>query len=425
MPWNSLADQRPAAVALPADEGAVVAVVRAATDAGLRVAPQSTGHGAGAMPDLTDVVLVRTEQMSDLSIDAATARVGAGVRWLDVVEAAASRGLGALHGSAPSVGVVGFSLGGGIGWYGRSLGLQCNSVTSVDLMLPDGSRVRADADHEPELFWAVRGGGGSFGIVTAIEFRLHPIATTYAGFLLWDWRDAERVLRRYAQWAPSAPDEVTTAFRIMQVPRMPDIPEVVRGRQIAIVDGAVLADDETAERILAPLRELKPEVDTFRRVPVDAVSRLHMDPDRPTPSVTDTALLADLPPAGVDALLPVAGPDSGTSLLMPAELRQLGGAFDRAEPSGGALSRLPGRFLLSIVGVARSPEEESRARGDVARVTTAMAPFGDGRRYLNFVDHPVDPSAGHDEATWTRLRRLRSSVDPGGLLVANHTVPPG
>lgn len=190
MPWNVAVDQRPAAVAYPANADEVSEIVRAAAECGLRVAPQGTGHSAGPLGPLDDCVLLRTAAMTAIHIDPVrrVAKVGAGVLWLDVVEAAASHGLSALHGSSPDVAVVGYSLGGGIGWYARQLGMATNSVLSVDLVLGDGTQIRADKDTNPEVFWAIRGGGGNFGVVTSMEFRLYDIDTAYAGMLLWDQR---------------------------------------------------------------------------------------------------------------------------------------------------------------------------------------------------------------------------------------------
>ncbi|SNQ46754.1 Mitomycin radical oxidase [Frankia canadensis] len=425
-PWNVTVDQRPAAVAHPADAAEVAALVRQAAAGRLRIAAQGTGHGAAALGPLDDVVLLRTARMNGVSIDARArrARVGAGARWLDVVEPAGAAGLAALHGSSPDVGIAGYSLGGGMGWYARRLGLQANSVTAVELVTADGALVRADAEHEPDLFWALRGGGGSFGVVTALEFALYPIPTAYAGLLAWDWRHAERVLTRWADWAPTAPDAVTTSLRLLQVPPIPEIPEPLRGRQLVVIDGAVLADNPDAERILAPLRELGPELDTFTRLPAPALVRLHMDPEGPTPVVSGSRMLAALPPAAIGAILDTAGPDSGTSLPVPAELRQLGGALGRPAPGAGALSMVDGAFLLFTCGIAASPETAAHGLADTRRVTDALAPFASGREYLNFVDQPADAATGYDPATWARLRAIRASVDPDGLFVANHPVPP-
>jgi FAD/FMN-containing dehydrogenase len=416
-------DQRPAAVAYPATAEEAAEVVKAARAAGLRVAAQGTGHNAGPLGRLDDVVLVRTSGMTSVTVDpdARIARVGAGVLWLDVVEAVAPHGLMALHGSSPDVGVAGYSLGGGMGWYARTLGLQANSLTSVELVTPDGTIVRAEADTEPELFWALRGGGGNFGVVTALEFRLYPIETAYAGWLVWDATHAREVLRRWATWAVDAPDAVTTSIRVLNVPPIEEMPEPFRGRTIVVIDGAVLGTDEEAEQILAPLRELSPEMDTFERAPAASLVRLHMDPEGPTPAVSDSVVLGSLPEEAIDALLAATGPGSGSTLLL-SELRQLGGALGRPHPGGGALDKVEGQFVFFGAAIAATPEMGAQGHADAGRAVQALAPWANGRQYLNFAENPTDASSGYDAESWTRLQRLRASLDPEGLMVANHRV---
>jgi FAD/FMN-containing dehydrogenase len=423
--WNVAVDQRPAAVAFPANADDVSAVVAAATATGLRVAPQGTGHNPGPLGDLSDVVLLRTSAMNEVSVDPENrvARVGAGTLWIALVEAAAEHGLAALHGSSPDVGVVGYSLGGGIGWYARQLGMAANGVLAVELVLPDGSQVRADEENHSDLFWAVRGGGGSFGIVTAMELRLHDIDTAYAGMLLWDQRDAAKVLRAWTAWTASAPECVTTSFRMLNLPPTPELPEFLRGRQLVVIDGAVLADDDQAASLVADLRALEPEIDTFARVPAAALARLHMDPEGPTPSVSGSTLLDELPEPAVESFLALTGPGSGSSLLA-AELRQLGGALGRPAPEAGALPQLDGAFMLFAVAVAMTPELAARGQADAAALVDAMSPYSSGRSYLNFTENPVELSASFPEATWRRLTGIRSAVDPDGVLLANHAVPP-
>ncbi|MFC7484698.1 FAD-binding protein [Luedemannella flava] len=276
--WNTAVDQRPAAVAYPADPAEVAALLRAARAVGLRVASQGTGHHADALGPLDDTILLRTAAMTGLSVDRAArrARVGAGMLWVDVVDAVSP--LAALHPAAPDVGVVGFSLSGGLSWYGRALGLQSNAITAVELVTAGGDAVRADADHEADLFWALRGGGANFGVVTALEFALHPVPEVHAGLLAWDAARAERVLAAWVDWAASAPETVTTAARVMPAPgALTDL----RGRQLLVVNGAVLGPAGAA---LAPLRGLRPEVDTFARVPAAALARLHLEPEDPAPT---------------------------------------------------------------------------------------------------------------------------------------------
>jgi FAD/FMN-containing dehydrogenase len=424
-PWNLAVDQRPAAVAYPGDAAETAAVVRAAARAGLRVAPQGTGHNAGALGPLDDVLLLRTAAMTGvrIDVDARRARVEAGALWMDVMQAATPYGLTALHGSSPDVGVAGYSLGGGIGWYARQLGLQTNSVTAVELVTADGELVRADAGHETDLFWALRGGGGNFGVVTAIEFALYPITSAYAGLLAWDATRLAEVLPRWRDWAGTAPDGVTTSLRVLNLPPLPQLPEPIRGRHLVAIDGAALAGDPDAERLLAPLRELRPEIDTFARVPAASLIRLHMDPEGPSPAFSTSAMLGALPDAAVDALIGAAGPDSGSSLLVAAELRQLGGALGRPHPGAGALPMLDGEFLAFACGIPVDPEVAARGHADCERLRAALAPWDNGGAYLNFVESAMDTSAAYAPEAWRRLRAIRAAADPDGLFVANHVIP--
>ena len=426
LPWNVAVDQRPAAVAFPRTADEVSTIVRAAAENGLRVAPQSTGHNAGplAARGLDDTVVVRTSEMGTAIADPARGivRVEGGAVWEPAVDAAAAHGKAVLHGSSPDVGIAGYSLGGGIGWYARKLGLATNSLTAVELVIGDGTLVRADVTTNPELFWAVRGGGGSFGVVTALEFAMYDIATAYAGMLVWDLSRIEPVLREWATWAPGAPDEVTTSFRAMRMPPMPELPEIVRGRQLVVIDGAVLGSDDRGRELLAALRALRPEIDTFDRVPAKSLVRLHMDPEGGAPFVSDSAMLGSFPDAAVDAFLAQVGPDAETSLLL-AELRQLGGALGRPHPGGGVLSHLDAQFVAFGGAMAATPEMGARGHADATRFTAGLAPFANGRQYLNFAENPVDTRSAYAEGVWTQLKGIRSAVDPHGIFAANHPVP--
>ncbi len=425
VPWNVAIEQRPAAVALPRTAEDVAAVVRAAVAAGLQVAPQGTGHAAAplATHDLSGAVLLRTTGMDRVQVDPArgVARAESGAIWEPLVVAAAAHGLAGLHGSSPDVGIAGYSLGGGIGWYARRLGLSCNSLLAVELVTADGELVRADETHEPDLFWALRGGGGSFGVVTALEVALFPIDSAYAGWLAWPIEDTEKVLRRWAAWTASAPEHVSTAFRVLRLPPIPEIPEPLRGRALAVVDGAVLGSDEEAEALLQPLRELTPEMDTFGRVPAHTLTRLHQDPEGAAPFVADHCTLDDLSDGPLDAYLAQVGPEAASPLFM-AELRQLGGALARPADGGGALSHVPGAATVFAGGMAMTPETGSAARAAAGELVAALRPWS-GRPYLNFAEGPTEVRRAFDAGTWRRLTEIRAAVDPGDVFVAGHRVP--
>ncbi|MEZ0285718.1 MAG: FAD-binding oxidoreductase [Thermoleophilia bacterium] len=422
--WNLTVDQRPDAVFMPGDAEEVAAAVRAAGAAGLRVAVQATGHGAGPRRNLEGTLLINTSRMRGASVDPAsrTARVEAGAQWRDVGPLAAEHGLAALHGSAPDVGVVGYTLGGGVGWLSRRYGLAANSVTAIEVVTADGEAVRADADTEPDLFWALRGGGGNFGVVTALEFRLYPVESLNAGWLVWPWEEARRVLARWAEWTDTVPEEVTSVGRILQLPPLPDLPEAFRGRQLVVIDAAILADEDEAARLLAPLRELGPELDTFAQGPATALSELHMDPPEPVPAAAAGSVIDAFPPEAVDALVDVAGPGSGSPLIT-VELRHIGGALERAPAGAGALGRIDGRFLVFAAGIVMSPEAAPAVADAGARANAALSRWGAGRAFLNFADVPTDAETMFDPQAYRRLREIRSRVDPDGLLLANHPIP--
>src|SRR6516165_3650323 len=211
--WNLAVDQQPAAIARPGCARDVVAAVQFARAHGLRVAAQGTGHNAGPLGSLAGTMLVKTTALRRVSIDPAAkiARAEAGAVWHEVVQAAAGHGLAALAGSAPDVGVAGYTIGGGISWLGRAYGLAANNVEAIEVVTADGRLVRADAGTETDLFWALRGGGGSFAVVTAIELRLFPITEVYAGRLWWPAEAAAPVLRAWRDLTQSDPPEEFTS----------------------------------------------------------------------------------------------------------------------------------------------------------------------------------------------------------------------
>jgi FAD/FMN-containing dehydrogenase len=417
--WNLAVDQVPSMVAVPASTDDVRALVGFARRRGLRILMQGTGHGAAAVGPLDGTLLVRTSEMRGMAIDAEhrIARVEAGVLWADVTGAAAELGLAPLAGSSPDVGVVGYTLGGGLSWLGRRYGLASERVLAIEVVTADGRLVRTDRRHEPDLFWALRGGGGSFAAATAIEFELIPLTRVYAGMMLWPWERAGAVLQAWREWTATAPDSITTSARIIQVPPVPEIPEIVRGRQIVVIDGAALGDEYSASQALAPLRALEPEIDTFAMISPAALSHIHMDPEHPVPGIGDHALLDALPADGVDRLVKACGPDSGSALTM-VELRHLGGAL--ARPGSGALSTIPGEYMLFAVGSPMSPELVAPIRASIARAKAAVV--ASGRQYPNFADQPADPAAFYGYEAYLRLREIKAQVDPDDLFRGTHEI---
>ena len=415
--WNLAIDQRPEAVVQARTADDVRATVRFARAAGLQVAPQGTGHGAAPVGDLSGAILLRTVAMRGVEIrpEARIARAEAGAEWADVVGPATAHGLTPLHGSSPDVGVVGYSLGGGIGWMARRHGLATNHITAVELVTGEGELLRADARSHPDLFWAIRGGGGNFGVVTALEFRLFPLESAYAGWLIWPWEASRTVMDAWSAWTRDLPDEMTSVARILQLPPLPMIPEPLRGRDLVVVEAAWTGDPARGPELMEPLRRLSPEMDTFDVVPAAALTRLHADPEGPVPGVGEGSMFDAFPPEAVDALVQAAGPGSGSPLLS-VEVRHLGGALSRPAPGAGALSRLEGRFAMFAVGLPMDAEQAAIIGRHLTLVTGALAPWGRGREYGNFSERRLDAAEVHRAATVARLREVRRRYDAGGAV---------
>jgi FAD/FMN-containing dehydrogenase len=420
--FNLALDQRPVAVAFPSGERDVALLVRMARDRELRIAPQAAGHNAAPLGSLDDTMVVNTSALTGVQIDAATkrVRVGGGAKWEAVTARLSAAGLAALHGSSPDVGIAGYSLGGGMGWLARKHGLQTNSVTALEIVTADGRLMRVDADHEPDLFWALRGGGGNFGVVTAVEFAVYPLDQLYAGVMLFGFEHAAEVLHAWTSLLPAAPDELMSWAALLHLPDLPFVPEPLRGGSFAAVWGAFLGDDATGRSLFSQVRGLGPVMDTFAMVHPIGLAELAMDPPVPLPYLTAHQLLDELPSSAVDALVAAAGPASQLGML---QFRHMGGALARRPPEAGVRATLPGEICMFALGI--TPDEKAAA--DVQRALTTveqiLAPNQVGL-YPNFVEEPADASEFFDAMTWARLRQIKAEYDPDDLFKGNHHLPP-
>ena len=424
--WNLAVEQHPAAVVFPESAQDLVAAVLFAGEQGQQVAAQGTGHNAAALGPLDETILLKTERMRGVTIDpiARIARVEAGVLWLEVVQAAAAYGLAALAGSSPDVGVVGYTLGGGVSFLGRKHGLAANNVRAIEVVTADGRVARVDREHEPDLFWALRGGGGSFGIVTAIELELFAISEVYAGILWFPIERGSEVLHAWRELtAGGPPDELTTVGRFLQLPPIPEIPEELRGKSFVIVEAIHIGDPSQADDLLSPLRALGPINDTIQTIPMPALSHLHMDPEQPVPGAGDGLLVDQLTAEAIDAFVEVAGARAQFPLLS-VEIRHLGGELGRARPEHGALASIAAQYAMYAVGMAPAPELEARVRSQVQAVKQALTPWAAAHMYLNFAETRRHAAAFFTEQAYNRLRRIKAAVDPDDVIRSNHPIPP-
>jgi FAD/FMN-containing dehydrogenase len=299
-----------------------------------------------AFPDTTEdvVALVAPTHMRSVEVDPVrgSMKVGAGVTWAEAQAAVAAHGLAGLAGSSPDVGVLGYTVSGGLGWLGRSHGLACNSVISFDVVTADGRSVVVDATREQDLFWALRGGGGSFGIVTGVEFSLYPAKELYAGSLFWPQERSAEVLHAWRDWVATLPDSVTSIGRLLALPADPSIAEHLRGRSFVLVEVACLASEAEGRDLLRPLRALGPSMDTVAMLSPTGLLAIHMDPPGPVPVSLDGWMLSDLSADAIEPLVRAAGPGSG-SALRSFEIRHLGGQLAESRRRRSASSRRKSR----------------------------------------------------------------------------------
>ncbi len=422
--WNLSVDQHPAAVAIPQSTQDVAAVIEVAREHGLRVAPQGTGHSAAPRGSLEESVLADMSRLNAVRIDPERRRAGvqAGSQWQHVVGPAAEHGLAGLSGSAPDVCVTGYALAGGASWMVRRYGLAANSIRGADVVTADGGRVRADAASEADLFWALRGGGGSFGVVTELELELFPVRELYAGVLFWPQERAAEVLEAWSGWAAGVPEEMTSLGRLLNLPPLEQIPQPLRGRSFVVVEAAWLGDEAGGSEQLAPLRALGPEMDTFAMIPPPGLAALHMDPPEPVPGAGDGMLLSDFPAGAIGALVSAAGPGTESPLLS-IEVRHLGGAAGRAEPEHGALAGIDASYALFAVGMAADPGMKQAVLARLDDVQATLEPW-DGGRFMNFTERSGKTGQMFSEEVYRRLRRVKSAYDPDNIIQANHEITP-
>ncbi len=422
--WNLAADQQPEAVALVESAEDVAATVRFAAAHDLKIAAQGTGHGAVALGSLEGTLLVKTERMRGVEVDgeAQTARIEAGVLAMELGAAAQAEGLCSLPGSAPDVGVVGYTLGGGLSWLGRRYGFACNRVQAIELVTAGGEIRRVDAEHDADLFWAMRGGGGCYAVVTALHVALLPIAELYAGIMILPAELGVGAIRAYRDWTETVPDEVTSIVRFLRPPPLPDVPEPLRDRPLITIDAAYIGSQPDGEKLLAPLREIgEPIMDTFGQIPAEALSKIHMDPEQPVPGLGHHALIRELPDEAIDAFVGAAGADAGSPLLL-AELRHIGGALGRAGDDAGALAKLDADYLMFGIGMPMTPELGRAIDGHLDHLTDVMAPWSADGGYFNFAERECGVDSILPAAVCERLGEVKHRWDPDGLIRSNHAV---
>ncbi|MGQ4383346.1 FAD-binding oxidoreductase [Streptomyces sp. SAS_270] len=416
--------QRPAAVFAASSTDDVARAVAYAAAEGLPVGVQATGHGLPGSAE--GGVLITTRRMDGVTVDAEarTVRVQAGVRWGQVVEAAAPHGLAPLNGSAPGVGAVSYTLSGGLGILAREFGYAADHVRSLDVVTADGRPRRVTRESDPDLYWALLGGGHNFGVVTELEIGLVPVARLYGGSLAFDGREIDPVdvLRAYERWTRTVPDGLTSSFAAVPYPDAPGMPPHLRGRYVISVRVAYTGTAEEGEQLVAPLRRIGPALsDSLREMPYTESHTIHSDPDFPHPYYGDSAVLRELDVEAAAQVLARTGPDAPTMCVL--QINHLGGALATEAPN--SVPHREGRFLvrlLAIISPGAGQEGREAARAVLDPAFGVLAPWTIGR-VLNFAFGAGDrPEGLYDAATHKRLAGLKSTYDPANLFRRNYNI---
>jgi FAD/FMN-containing dehydrogenase len=428
--WNLAAHQQPALVVVAGGAADVMAAVRFARDAGMGVGVMATGHGVGVPCD--GGVLINTSRMKSVRVDpvAQTARVEAGALWTDLIHESQPHGLAGLMGSTSHVGIVGYTMGGGFGWLGRKYGFNAASMLQADVVTADGELVRVSADEQSELFWGVGGGGGNFGIITSLEFRLYPVGTLYGGDPIYPMQKAAEVMNAYARWSADLPDEWSTGVAFLNVPPLPAVPEPLRGKSVIAIRGCYCGESpETGEQMLRPVREELGEtiMDTFGPMPYAAMDAISMDPVDPMGARQHSEMLGELSPEAIETLVEVAGADSGSPLIL-LELRQLGGALKRTANHLSTMGKGDSNFIMNGIGPAFTPEMAEGVVAYLSSVADATRSFQTGDTYVNFMELEAASTervkAAYAPEDYVRLVALKTRYDPKNVFRFNRNIPP-
>lgn len=406
---------RPALVVLPENAQEVITAVEFARGQSLPVAIQATGHGQ--LWSCDGGVLVNTCRMRQVAIDPvhSTARVEGGAQWKDVLPRAQEHGLAPLCGTSPEVGVVGYTLGGGTGWLARKYGYAADSVTAIEVVTGEGQLLRATAGENADLFWALRGGAGSFGIVTALEFRLYPVAQVYGGALFFPVERAREVFAAYTAWCAELPDSLTSTICIQHIPPMPFVPEPLRGRSVVAVQLCYAGTEQEGAQLVSPLRELGPMLDFVGMMPFSEVGRIASEPVDPMHTFIGTQTLAELPAELFEQVIEATADPARTSLAIVA-FRHIEGAYRRLPENASAVSRPDAKYLMISVGVVMAPPMKPRVAADTRALVETTRPWCTGTPIRNFVTWNASERAEELElfaaAKYERLARIKEQYDP-------------
>ena len=416
-------DRRPAVIVRVADVADVQYVVGLARDSGLELAVRSGGHsGAGHGVTEGGIVLdLRDMKGIEIDVEDRTAWAEAGLTAGEYTNAAGAHGLATGFGDTGSVGLGGITLGGGVGYLARKHGLTIDSLLAADIVTADGELLRVDAEHHPDLFWAIRGGGGNFGVVTRFRFRLHPLESTVGGMLILP--ATPDTIAAFIAAAEAAPEDLSTIANIMPCPPMPFVPEAHHGALVNMALMTFAGDAEAGERALAPFRAIaEPIVDMLKVQPYADMYPPEDDSYHPT-AVARTMFIDHVDRQVGETILEYL--TASDASMRVAQLRVLGGAMTRVPSDATAYAHRASRIMVNVAAFYDGPEDKPIREAWVAEFAAALHQ-GDSGAYVNFLvdEGEARVRAAYPGTTWDRLARIKARYDPTNLFRLNQNIPP-
>lgn len=427
--WNGLIDRRPALIAQCADAADVVRAVEFARDQELLLAVRGGGHNVAGFGTCDDGLVLDLSQMKEVVVDveARTARAQPGLTWGEFDAATQANALATTGGLVTTTGIAGFTLGGGIGWLMRKHGLTIDNLLEVEMVTASGARVRANETERADLFWAVRGGGGNFGVVTSFTYRLHPVGpNVYGGAVFYSAEKAPELLGFYRDWVQTMPDELTTMVTFLTAPPEQFIPQHLHGTPMIAVALCYAGPAEQGEAAVTPLRDFAtPDVDAVGPMPYVALQGM-FDAGAPKGilSYWKTEYLQELGDQVVETLMAQSGRMGAP--FAQVHIHHLGGAISRVNDDSTAFGHRDAPFILNIIGMCEQPAEVDAQIAWVRAFAQAVQPFGTGAQYVNFLadEGEAQVKAAYGEEKYTRLAEVKRQYDPTNLFRLNQNILP-
>jgi FAD/FMN-containing dehydrogenase len=426
--WNGRFDRRPAVISRCRNRDDIGAAVDFARSQGLPLAVKGGGHDYGGNPARDDSVLIDCSAMDSVTVDpeAQVARVGPGVTWAEFDEQAQEHGLATTGATVSSVGVAGYTLGGGTGHLARTHGLAADNLRAAEVVTANGEAVRASEDRHPELFWALRGGSGNFGVVTEFEFDLHPVGPEIlAGQVIHPSEDAPEVLRHYRSFMAEAPAEVNCYAFVIPIPPLPAFPEEIHGDPAVDLVAAYSGDIEAGEDALAPLREFgNPILDGIRRQPYTELQQA-FDDGAPKGErwYSKAQYLDELTDYAIDAFIDATDPLRGPMTMV--YLDPMGGAIAEVDAAATAFPHRDAAYSVHALTGWSDPDRDGELIEWTDSVHETMAPYSSGGVYVNLLNRTegdrVPEAFG---ANYERLREVKADWDPENLFDSNQNIEP-